>query len=656
MNFLHTPARTLALGLSLSLCLPVLHAQPVVAPLSEVVVTATRVPQTPGALAAGVTVIDAAAIEAMGASSVNEAIRWLAGVPGRTSTAGGSDPSLDLRGFGETADSNVVILVDGVRQNEGDSSGTQLSWLPIESVRRIEILRGSAAVLYGEGATGGVIHVLTDGRQGSPRAKAQIGVGSDRLRQAKALLSGAAEQWRWQLSASALDGDFHRENFDRSERSGAARLDWRGDGVRLTSRLALASSKGGLPGGLSPAEAAAMPSKSFKPFDRGQTDSSNLLLSAQFDVADWRAAFDWSRRRSDTSSNFVSDDYRSEVGITAVRQGLQAWRDYSGLGAVLRTQLGLDAQSWDSDRVSKAAWGDSQAWIRQRSQALFVRQEAAWLEGTWRASAGLRRTLAERSVTGAQAGRIEPDNNSWELGLVRAMPGLGDLYGRWSTSFRLPNADEFSCYVGFASCTPTAVSLLRPQTSRDLEFGWRQSDRRGSRALRLYRSDLRDEIGLDASQFNNINYDPTRRQGLESEFKWKPDRASELGAVLNLRSARLVQGPYAGRTVPMVSARTLTLSATRTLDGQHTLGWMTQLQSSQRIAGDLANTCADRIAGFGVSRARYAYADGDWEWAVTLNNVLDKQYYNFRTRCSAAARSVYPEVGRSWLLTGQRAF
>jgi iron complex outermembrane receptor protein len=83
---------------------------------------------------------------------------------------------------------------------------------------------------------------------------------------------------------------------------------------------------------------------------------------------------------------------------------------------------------------------------------------------------------------------------------------------------------------------------------------------------------------------------------------------------------------------------------------------MTQLQSSQRVAGDLGNTCADRIAGFGVSRARYAYAEGDWEWAVTINNVLDKSYYNFRTRCSAVARSVYPEVGRSWLLTGQRLF
>lgn len=215
--------------------------------------------------------------------------------------------------------------------------------------------------------------------------------------------------------------------------------------------------------------------------------------------------------------------------------------------------------------------------------------------------------------------------------------------------------DEFSCYVGYGACTTSAVSILKPQTSRDLELGWRQSDANGVRAVRLYRSDVRQEIGLDATQFNNINYDPTRRQGLESELKWKLGRATELGAILNLRSARFVEGVYSGRTVPLVSAQTLTAHARHQFDAQQTLSWMTQIQSSQRIAGDLDNSCADRIAGYGVSRARYAYASGHWEWALTVNNVFDKQYYNFRTRCNAGARSVYPEVGRSWLVTAQRA-
>ncbi len=105
-----------------------------VAALDSVVVTATRSPQDPKSLAAGLTVIDASAIRDIGASSVNEAIRWLAGVPGRTSTNGSGEQSLDLRGFGEAAGSNLVVLVDGVRQNEGDFSGSRLSWLPLESV------------------------------------------------------------------------------------------------------------------------------------------------------------------------------------------------------------------------------------------------------------------------------------------------------------------------------------------------------------------------------------------------------------------------------------------------------------------------------------------------------------------------------------------
>ncbi len=655
MNFLYRPARSLVLGFALSFSFGVVWAQPATV-LEEVVVTATRVPQSSGALAAGVTVIDAAAIRAMGATSVNEAIRWLAGVPGRTSTSGGSDQSLDLRGFGETAESNLVVLVDGVRQNEGDSGGTSLSWLPIESVQRIEILRGSAAVLYGDGATGGVINVLTGGSMAKPGAQAQLGLGSDSLRQAKAQLSGAAQDWRWQLSASALDGNSYRENFDRSERNGVARVSWDSEGLSLTARLGLASSRGGLPGGLTPAEARATPSKSFKLLDRGEQESANLLLDAQFNLADWRMAIDLSQRQSDTFSNYVSDGYLANVAITSARQSVRSWRDYSALGTDMRTQLGIDLETWDAERVNKADWGNSQVKVRQRSQAVYLRQEAAWPAQGWRGSAGVRRTLAERSVTGAQAGRIEPDNTSWELGVVRTIAKAGEAYGRLSTSFRLPNADEFSCYVGYGGCTNSSVSILKPQTSRDLELGWRQSDAQGLRAVRLYRSNVRQEIGLDASQFNNVNYDPTRRQGIESELKWKLGKASELGAVLNLRSARFVEGTYSGRTVPLVSAQTLTVTVRHQLDGQQTLSWATQMQSAQRIAGDLDNSCTDRIASYSVSRARYAYAEGAWEWALTVNNVFDKQYYNYRTRCDASKRSVYPEVGRSWLVTAQRAF
>ena len=624
--------------------------------LDTVVVTATRTPQDPKSVAAGVTVIDAAAIRSIGASSVNEAIRWLAGVSGRSSTAGGSDHTLDLRGFGETAGSNLVILVDGVRQNEGDFSGSRLSWLPMDSVQRIEVLRGNAAVLYGDGATGGVINVVTSQGLDAAGARASLAVGSNSLRQARASMSGEADAWHWQVSASALDADNHRNNFDRSERSGVARLTWENEGTLLTARLGVLSSEGGLPGGLTPVEAASTPWATFKPLDRSEQDATNALLGAEFDVADWRVALDVSRRSSDVYSNFVSDSYSSQVDITSLRQSARAWRSYKVSGLSLRTLAGMDWEKWDSTRDNKASWGDSVAQIRQQSRAAYVRQEVAGAGGNWNAFVGVRRTLAERSAAGAQGGRIDPDNTSWEVGSVHSLAQAGEVYWRWGTSFRLPNVDEFSCYVGYGSCSAGTVSLLKPQTSRDLELGWRRKDASGSQAVRVYRSALRNELGLDATQFNNINYDPTRRQGVEAEVNWKWSQDTEVGAVLNLRSARFSEGAYAGKTVPMVSGETLTLQWRHKLNERQSLSWLTQLQSSQRVAGDLTNSCADRVGGFRVSRVRYAHLVGDWEWALTVNNVFDRQYVNYRTRCNPNSRSVYPEAGRTWLMSVQRSF
>ncbi len=627
------------------------------ATLEPVVVTATRTPQDPKSLAAGITSIEASVIRDIGASSLNEAIRWLAGVPGRTSTNGSGEQSLDLRGFGEAAGSNLVVLVDGVRQNEGDFSGSRLSWLPLESVQRIEVLRGSAAVLYGEGATGGVINVVTSQGLDDAGARANLGLGSDGLRQARASVSGVKDALRWQLSVAARDTDNHRDNFDHSERNGVGRLTWESDGTLLSARLGLTASKGGLPGGLTPAEAASTPWRSFKLQDRAEQDANNVLLSAEFNAGDWRVALDASRRSSETSSNFVSDSYSSVVGITSLRNSARAWQSYKMANVSMTTLAGMDSERWDSSRDNQSSWsGQTRAEIKQRSQALYVRQEVRSSDGHSNAFVGVRRTLTERVASGAQGGRIDPNNTSWELGAVYGLADWGQVYGRWGTSFRLPNADEFSCYVGYGPCSSSTVSLLQPQTSRDLELGWRRTSGNVAQAVRVYRSALRNELGLDATQFNNVNYDPTRRQGLEAEVSIKPTPRSELGAVLNMSSARFTEGVYKGNEVPLVSARTLTLRWHHKFSERQSFLWQTQLQSSQGIAGDLSNTCADRIGGFGTTRVRYAHQLGDWEWSVTVNNLFDRQYVNYRTRCNPNSRSVYPEAGRSWLLSLQRSF
>ena len=59
------------------------------------------------------------------------------------------------------ATQNTLILIDGRRQNDFDLSGVQWASIPLPMIERIEILRGTGAVLYGDNASAGVVNIVT---------------------------------------------------------------------------------------------------------------------------------------------------------------------------------------------------------------------------------------------------------------------------------------------------------------------------------------------------------------------------------------------------------------------------------------------------------------------------------------------------------------
>jgi iron complex outermembrane receptor protein len=131
-----------------------------VTPLPSVVVTASRFATPLSDAPIGMTVIDLEQIAASTASNLPELLGQQVGIQVRDN-AGSPDRQIDLRGFGITGDQNTLILLDGRRLNENELASTRLSAIPLASIERIEILRGSGSVLYGGGATGGTIHIIT---------------------------------------------------------------------------------------------------------------------------------------------------------------------------------------------------------------------------------------------------------------------------------------------------------------------------------------------------------------------------------------------------------------------------------------------------------------------------------------------------------------
>ncbi|MFP9229689.1 hypothetical protein A0E43_01835 [Pectobacterium cacticida] len=110
---------------------------------------------------ASVSVITAEEIKKIPANDLNEVLRRVPGLSQATTPDGGT--SIQIRGLPQRY---TLVLVDG--QRTGSSSDTfdrysrnEINWIPVESIERIEIVRGPMSSLYGSDAMGGVINIIT---------------------------------------------------------------------------------------------------------------------------------------------------------------------------------------------------------------------------------------------------------------------------------------------------------------------------------------------------------------------------------------------------------------------------------------------------------------------------------------------------------------
>lgn len=130
--------------------------------LEAYVVTASRMETKLVDTAASITVVGREEIEEKNLTSVAEALTQAGIIVQNEGGSAGEDASIKLNG-----DNRVVVLVDGRKINweqrtSFSKSGYNLNELPnMDSVERIEVVRGAASSLYGSSGVGGVINIIT---------------------------------------------------------------------------------------------------------------------------------------------------------------------------------------------------------------------------------------------------------------------------------------------------------------------------------------------------------------------------------------------------------------------------------------------------------------------------------------------------------------
>lgn len=128
--------------------------------LDEMVVQATRSEKKLLDTAASVSVITDKDLNQMHINNLDEAFVKIPGVyVGRLSGIGSTTSQTVMRGV--NAANSVAVLVDGVQVNDSYNGSVTWSAIPVDMVKRVEVLRGPASVLYGGNALAGVINIIT---------------------------------------------------------------------------------------------------------------------------------------------------------------------------------------------------------------------------------------------------------------------------------------------------------------------------------------------------------------------------------------------------------------------------------------------------------------------------------------------------------------
>ncbi|MBP3935511.1 MAG: TonB-dependent receptor, partial [Pseudomonas sp.] len=132
--------------------------------------------------------------------SLTDLLGRVPGVQVARSGGRGGLPGIYIRG---TKSAQSLVLVDGQRMANATSADSNLQYLNIDQIERVEVLRGSRSVIYGSDAIGGVIQIFTRrGADQAPQLRLHSAVGSYGSSQNSLGISGGDGQTRYNLSGS----------------------------------------------------------------------------------------------------------------------------------------------------------------------------------------------------------------------------------------------------------------------------------------------------------------------------------------------------------------------------------------------------------------------------------------------------------------------
>ncbi len=612
---------------------------------NDVIVTATRVHEDIQNIPANLQVITREEIKELNANSIPQVLSQLGGLMIRGTSLGQLNlgTTIDMGGYGEAANSNTLILINGQRISPIDSSPTAWEMIPIESIDRIEIVKGGAGVQYGNRAVGGAINIVTnEGAQNINRVSASL--GSFNTQTLNALIQNKFNDTLIKVSANRDHTNGWRENSSATTYATNARITQFFDKNSLYLEVSgshnYSQAPGGVVGLVGEGNTRLAKFNNIGSFFEGENYgltlgnysqiNSNIILES--DIAFKKSNLTYEEPvtpRNNNTYNRWSLSFSPRVKI-----------DLNNLGNLA---MGYDfSHAYGADnQLSNATLIDNSLYAMYRLP----------LTHNFELATGYRHQVENIAAHDGDSSNLAPNAskttsaNAWDLGLNYKLSASEKLYVKYNQSFRFPNIDEFWGWnQDYTAINPRIfnASVLTPQNDKTYQIGGDFILGKNKITASLFHTTTSNQIRYDVWNGNNIN-DPyqVERNGIYLSTISAVNDKLMLYTNFNLQDVTYSNGVNQGQNVPLAPHFSLNARVNYKVNNEWSVGSVVNYVGSEYYNGaqdyynnrtlswNNINNPFNKIPSYTVADMYLNYQSEHWNGRVTIKNIANSHYATY---------------------------
>jgi len=675
---------------------------------ATVIVTGSRFEENLNEVPADIKVITRDEIANSISQNIPDVLSQIGGLSVRSTNPGqlNLDASVDMGGYGATANSTTLILIDGQRINPIDQSSVMWESIPMDSIDRIEVLQGGASVQYGNGAVGGVINIITNGNT-SKLNQASTSYGSFGTSITNAILRDSFDDTTYQLTANNSNTRGWRQNSAANAYAFDAKLTQKFSAIdRAYIDLFYGYTNSQNPGGVVGQVGSGDPqaAKFNNIGSNATTNNSGVRFGGTKELAEgYLGELDGSY--SNRTVFYYNPYYDTDAAVNSGNAYVASNNSLSGWQLNLAPRIKAKLDSLGSAilgyEFNKAGQGSTDSYgsnqlnnyilnpstfggIANPNQLPYDVQSASILNQSLYGILKLPLTTQISLDGGArhqtqQANTYDSNINSLNGAVTQNQTysaNAGDIalnanyakdqriYIKWDQSYRFANIDEF---WGFDSNGNRVFNgILKPQIAQTLSAGgnWTLNSLRLNGSI--FSSISQNEISYDPSTGFNYNspYNINRR-GLTLDSSANLTNRLSIAGGGKIQRSYYADGPFSGNEIPLAPDLLLNARANYLIDENWSFGGVINYVSSQHYdATPNYYSSLAQMPSYTVGDVFLNFKSGGWDTKLTVKNIGNALYAGYggygtiQTADGAGAKSYYyfPSDKRAYYMSAKYSF